>query len=91
MIQGVGNNNNPVFNALHEQPAHHDLPQAIAADIGVAHKYRGPGGVLCSICQSELEDEQDARTLKCGHVFHDECATEWINENKANVCPSCEQ
>jgi hypothetical protein len=60
---------------------------APAAAVGVAHKYRGQPQ-NCLVCQSQLEAEQDARTLGCGHVFHDECMEEWMAEND-NTCPGC--
>ncbi len=60
-----------------------------AVPTGVAHKYRGPPQT-CLVCQEQLEAEQEARTLGCGHTFHDECAQEWQAEN-ANACPSCNQ
>lgn len=53
----------------------------------VVHKYRGPP-MDCSVCQTGLEAEQDAVTVRCGHVFHDECWREWRNGGNV-ACPSC--
>jgi hypothetical protein len=64
-------------------------PVPAPAPAAVAHKYRGPPQT-CLVCQDQLVAEQEARTLGCGHVFHDECLQEWLGENP-NTCPGCNQ
>ena len=62
---------------------------APAAPAAIAHKYRGPTRT-CSICQSDLVAEENAKTMAgCGHVYHDECLSEWSAENGAESCVDC--
>tara|TARA_Y100000817_G_C16671056_1_gene461552 strand:+ start:133 stop:576 length:444 start_codon:yes stop_codon:yes gene_type:complete len=41
----------------------------------------------CPICIENFKEDDELYQLKCGHIFHTDCITEWININ--NVCPSC--
>ena len=41
----------------------------------------------CTICLSEFELEEDVRRLPCMHLFHVECADQWLGQNKR--CPIC--
>ncbi|KAI8352924.1 hypothetical protein BD560DRAFT_427106 [Blakeslea trispora] len=43
---------------------------------------------ICSICIVDLlSTESQIASLKCGHVFHQWCIDEWINNKSA--CPIC--
>ena len=39
----------------------------------------------CPICF--IENEEGVSTLVCGHMYHTECITKWINIS--NTCPIC--
>jgi hypothetical protein len=41
---------------------------------------------LCVVCQSNLGDS--GVSLKCKHVFHDECIRPWFNSGH-HECPTC--
>ena len=41
----------------------------------------------CLVCQCEYEEGEQQRGLPCGHVFHQECADEWLG--RKDVCPYC--
>lgn len=41
----------------------------------------------CSICQELFNASAVCVVTKCGHVFHRQCVTQWINTSK--TCPSC--
>ena len=41
----------------------------------------------CSICLMDINDGQKTILLPCGHMFHDECVTKWLNIH--NTCPLC--
>lgn len=43
----------------------------------------------CSICLNQIETLDIAGKLKCGHIFHHECISEWTDIN--NICPNCRQ
>ena len=42
----------------------------------------------CMVCLCEFEVHERVRTLGCGHVFHDECVTQWLT-GSSTVCPTC--
>ena len=41
----------------------------------------------CSICLMEINEGQDTILIPCGHMFHDNCVTKWLNMH--NTCPLC--
>ena len=41
----------------------------------------------CSICLTEISNEQDTILLPCGHMFHDKCIVQWLKIH--NTCPLC--
>ena len=41
----------------------------------------------CSICLMDINEGQKTILLPCGHMFHDECVTKWLNIH--NTCPLC--
>ena len=43
----------------------------------------------CSVCLCEMEDTDQVGVIKCNHVFHLDCLSEWLRINK--VCPLCLQ
>jgi len=40
-----------------------------------------PEAETCSICLSELEVEEMAKELACGHCYHAICLDEWLRRN----------
>ena len=45
--------------------------------------------VFCSICQATSEKEEKVIELKCQHIFHSACISEWAS--RKNECPVCRQ
>lgn len=41
----------------------------------------------CIICLNEMETGSTQISLECGHLFHEECITDWLGIN--NTCPVC--
>lgn len=41
----------------------------------------------CTICLSELMEQENKLQLHCGHSFHVECINEWFT--KGHTCPNC--
>eukprot|EP00668_Euglena_longa_P032610 GGOE01041998.1.p1 GENE.GGOE01041998.1~~GGOE01041998.1.p1 ORF type:complete len:451 (-),score=58.01 GGOE01041998.1:390-1598(-) len=41
----------------------------------------------CTICLSEYERGEEARTLPCWHFYHKECIDRWLKEHR--TCPIC--
>ena len=43
-----------------------------------------------SICYDEIGNKNKISQLKCGHIFHQECISEWTKQCKeGNNCPVC--
>ena len=43
----------------------------------------------CSVCLSQLEDGEPAKTLGCKHVYHPECINRWLERSR--LCPVCKR
>ncbi|KAJ2455846.1 hypothetical protein EV183_000462 [Coemansia sp. RSA 2336] len=45
----------------------------------------------CVVCLEEYLVGQHVRVVLCGHVFHDECITQWLvlSKSKFHECPIC--
>lgn len=41
----------------------------------------------CSICIDEFKDNELLKQLKCGHIFHQECLSQWLIN--MDICPYC--
>ena len=41
----------------------------------------------CTICLDGYSWRQRVRTLKCGHIFHENCINTWLNQKR--TCPLC--
>jgi len=42
---------------------------------------------VCVVCQEVMPVGSKAKTMPCGHKFHDECLVSWVK--KSNSCPVC--
>ena len=42
---------------------------------------------MCTICQSEYEDDTEVLCLPCTHLFHESCINNWLD--KSSECPNC--
>ena len=53
--------------------------------------HRAVVGITCTICLDEVSSKTGSKILKCGHVFHNKCVTEWFNAGKENshCCATC--
>ena len=41
----------------------------------------------CSVCQDNMEVNENVLRLSCCHAFHSDCIMTWLNKN--NNCPMC--
>lgn len=73
------------------EPAPRPTGPATAAEITHAQ--------TCGICQDDLTNGNDIRTLRCNangvpHIFHRQCLNEWLTSqqrtNQPMVCPMCQ-
>merc|ERR1719336_121317 len=42
---------------------------------------------MCAICQLPIKNKDEVVELKCRHLYHKECAKNWVLEKKN--CPTC--
>jgi hypothetical protein len=43
---------------------------------------------LCVVCQTDFEDGDDMKVLRCNHRFHTDCIQTWLTQEHS-VCPLC--
>jgi E3 ubiquitin-protein ligase BIG BROTHER-like protein len=67
------------------------LPVFKYADCSLRRRQTSPSKCTneeqCLICRIEYDMEDDVMQLPCGHVYHPECVTTWLENRK--VCPHC--
>lgn len=44
---------------------------------------------LCTICYCEFEEEEKVISLRCKHLYHEECIVKWLEKNAK--CPVCKR
>jgi hypothetical protein len=66
-------------------------PPAITAAAAIGPTPPAPGSdepAQCAICYDGIGDNpQSARCLPCGHIFHVQCLSRWLEKN--DTCPCC--
>ncbi|GMY16032.1 E3 ubiquitin-protein ligase ATL41-like [Fagus crenata] len=44
-------------------------------------------GLVCGVCQEDMDVGDEGRMLKCMHKFHSDCIVKWLKNNA--TCPLC--
>ena len=44
---------------------------------------------VCSICLEIVDTDGSIHILECGHIFHTDCVTTWIDMKTDPDCPNC--
>lgn len=57
-------------------------------DQNIPPEFFAGDAVDCVVCLSELEDGDEIRRLRCGHVYHMACLDTWMQRCSA-TCPLC--
>jgi hypothetical protein len=53
-----------------------------------AFAFAGGGDVqTCTVCLEDIEANERVITLRCAHIYHIECISEWLLTKK--ICPQC--
>lgn len=68
-----------VNQSLQTQFVHHKFAEDTSKDSST--------GETCSICLADYEADEDLCRLPCGHDFHDQCISIWIENH--SKCPLC--
>ncbi|KAJ1617997.1 hypothetical protein T492DRAFT_567594, partial [Pavlovales sp. CCMP2436] len=42
---------------------------------------------VCCVCLSSVRTPARSRVLRCGHVFHAKCISQWLQQRPS--CPLC--
>jgi hypothetical protein len=63
------------------------IPVNIYKDIDTKLKEKNES---CSVCREDYHDNDNVRTLCCGHIFHTDCVDNWLT-NHSHKCPCCRQ
>ncbi|XP_039015352.1 RING-H2 finger protein ATL13-like [Hibiscus syriacus] len=45
--------------------------------------------VTCAVCLCEIEEDDEMRELRCGHLFHKDCLDRWLGYSYSSTCPVC--
>lgn len=49
----------------------------------------GEGSECCSVCLTQIQNEDIVRKTPCGHIFHTDCVDLWCIRNL--TCPICRE
>ena len=57
--------------------------EKIKTDLGIKNAF-------CTICQYDIELNQQCTILECNHIYHEECSKQWFTEKCIRpFCPCC--
>lgn len=73
-----------------------DLAEEIDQEIINIRRYEPKSGSegsveSCAVCLSEIEEGNEIREIRCGHLFHKDCLDKWIKAGSRRnlTCPLC--
>ena len=72
-----------------EEPATKPVTRHTLKSLEVTTITKDPTCECCSICQCDYQDGEQEMKLPCGHAFHPDCLTPWLDAN--DTCPMCRQ
>ena len=72
-------------NGDEEVKMHSDLENPYSDALSVSDS--DEEAMWCAICQLQIQNQERIVELKCQHIYHHECAKEWVLEKKK--CPTC--
>ena len=78
-----------IFNGNNNSKESNDVKDKIMNIPQIYYKKNEYENFQCSICFDEFKENELLKQLKCGHIFHKECLSQWfLNQNN---CPYCNQ
>ena len=70
-----------------------ELPVHTFYKNAIDHKIKDGDKVECLICLMEYDNGNKIMTLVCNHMFHKDCAKDWLSKpqytGRPLVCPIC--
>ena len=87
-VQDVNSGNTNEMNAIEETARTQEEFQELQLSPIVRETQNG-GQNICPVCLDTIIDNQNSKTLHCGHTFHSTCIDEWTNIRQ--VCPVCRE
>lgn len=84
-LLGMYNLNAILAHSLNDQQLHRDDSVIITHPIQLASEE--DEDIVCTVCQTNLSENEHIYKLDCNHVFHEKCLQDWA-KYKAD-CPLC--
>lgn len=76
-------------NSYQEQTVEEELPSTQYERAWFYTVESNPKMEICSICLNNSTKNECVVKLPCGHEFHQNCITTWLEESSSNGCPLC--
>ena len=77
-------NNNYFQNSIKQAPKKtSNRIEIVKFDIDNSHFFQ------CGICMDSFYDQEMVKKLPCGHIYHKDCLSQWMQTN--NKCPFCDK
>ena len=78
------------YNSLLEESFEHLIQRQEDIKLDIKkQKYDGKNNEMCVICYENIEKKKYVSKLKCNHIFHYKCISEWGKYKQE--CPLCRQ
>ena len=76
-----------LFPNSHKINVHENFDQGL--NIGLYEPEEGSNEVVeCAVCLCKIEEGEEIRELRCGHMFHRDCLDRWVG-HRNGTCPLC--
>ena len=76
-----------LFPNSHKINVHENFDQGL--NIGLYEPEEGSNEVVeCAVCLCKIEEGEEVRELRCGHMFHRDCLDRWLG-HRNGTCPLC--
>ena len=90
-IGPIGNLFNLLFNNQQEEYEYEDI--VVTTDINSLNnlpicKITNDMQIICSICQEEMNENEEYINIECKHIFHRNCLSTYLT-NYNHICPTC--
>lgn len=82
-----------ILHTLETQCVFSSIHECRDADVGGEFeddRVRGEVVIIkCVFCLSDMEEGEEIREVRCGHVFHKGCLDKWYFKYRRSRCPLC--
>ena len=91
-VGGISTDNAQAINIIASVLSNTNHCETKAEDVppGQPPQFVGVVEDKCAICLEVPEDDDDVRSLKCGHCYHQTCIDPWLT-SQSGACPLCKR